>query len=339
MKQHANIPIFIPHLGCPNDCVFCNQRTISGVNTFDPYLVERQISEALATIGDRECEIAYFGGSFTGIDRELMVYLLKVAKGFVDSGQVKGIRCSTRPDYIDECVLSILKAHCVTTVELGIQSISDDVLLASKRGHTFRDTERACHLVNDYGFDLVGQMMIGLPHSTELDERRTAEFIARSGAVAARIYPTVVFKDTELCEMSISALYEPLSLDEAVSRTALAYEILSDASLTIIRVGLCSSENLNDEDKYYAGPNHAALGELVENEIYFNKISREINTLDNTSGNSYTIYVPKGHLSKAIGQNKRNKIRLIKDFGLSSLRFLEDDSITAFGFTLVQERK
>ena len=160
MKKHVNIPIFIPHLGCPNNCVFCNQRSISGRQSFDPSEVTGQIESVLATLGeDTEREIAFFGGSFTGIDRELMIYLLEVAKGYIDRGEVSGIRLSTRPDYIDRERLDILARYGVRTVELGLQSMDGSVLRATKRGHSAADAERACALVKEYGFELIGQMI------------------------------------------------------------------------------------------------------------------------------------------------------------------------------------
>ena len=148
MKKHRNIPIFVPHLGCPNTCVFCNQRKISGCQKADFSSVEKEIEEALATIPlGTEVQIAFFGGSFTGIDRADMLYLLKTAKKYIDAGKVESIRLSTRPDYIDEEILDILSEHGVKTIELGIQSMSDDVLKKSGRGHTAGQTEKACRLI------------------------------------------------------------------------------------------------------------------------------------------------------------------------------------------------
>ena len=225
MKKHANIPIFIPHLGCPNNCVFCNQRSISGRQSFDPADVVRQIEEALSTIDDGcECEIAFFGGSFTGIDRELMIYLLDTAQGYIDAGRVGAIRLSTRPDYIDRERLDILSGYGVKTIELGLQSICDRVLDVTKRGHTSKDAEEACRLIKEYGFELIGQMMIGLPSSTLEDEIYTAQKICDMGADGARVYPTVVFYNTELCEMAERGDYIPLDEDDAVMRTK---EVLS----------------------------------------------------------------------------------------------------------------
>ena len=162
--RHINIPVFIPHLGCPNNCVFCDQRKISGCISFDESGVRREIETALSTVlPEDDVEIAFFGGSFTGIDRDLMLRLLEISDHFVGEGRVSRVRCSTRPDYIDEEVLSILREHHVKTVELGLQSFSDNVLSVSKRGHTAEASLKACKMVKEAGFELIGQMMVGLP--------------------------------------------------------------------------------------------------------------------------------------------------------------------------------
>ena len=174
--RHVNIPVFIPHLGCPNDCVFCNQRMISGHLSFDADSVDGEISRALSTVEpDADCEIAFFGGSFTGIDRALMIRLLDIAKKYADSGRVSSIRLSTRPDYIDGEILRILSRYPVRTIELGVQSLSDRVLSASRRGHDASRSVEAMREVRGAGFSLVGQMMIGLPLSEPGDETATAE--------------------------------------------------------------------------------------------------------------------------------------------------------------------
>ena len=190
--KHINIPVFVPHIGCPHDCAFCDQKVITGHTSFDINEARREIENFLsgADILHDELEIAFFGGSFTGIGEPLMSDLLEMAESYVKTGAVSSIRLSTRPDYIDENILDTLKKYSVKTIELGIQSISDKVLLSSHRGHTAADSERACRLIKKYGFDLVGQMMVGLPFSTEEDEIKTAEFISDMGAVASRIYPT-----------------------------------------------------------------------------------------------------------------------------------------------------
>ena len=334
-KKHVNIPIFIPHLGCPNQCVFCNQRSISGVEEFDPSTVNTTISEALETISPgTDVEIAFFGGSFTGIDRDLMIKLLGIANTYILDGSVKSIRCSTRPDYIDDEVIDLLKLYGVDTVELGLQSISENVLCASRRGHTFDDCKRACTKLVDAGINLVGQMMIGLPCSTLEDEIDTAKFIIDMGASAARIYPTVVFYDTELSEMYKSGIYSPLTIDEAVERSAAVLELFLDAGVDVIRIGLCSGEGLSDASKYHSGPNHPALGELVESRIFYNRIVNMVKNMHIPPDKVMVVTVAKGAISKAIGQKRINKARLIKELGLTDIIFRESDFLSDYELTI-----
>ena len=339
MKEHINIPIFIPHLGCPNSCVFCNQRTISGVKSFDISEVKDIIDGSIKSSVGKEREIAFFGGSFTGIDRGLMISLLEIAYGYVKSGEVVGLRCSTRPDYINREVLDVLKQYGMRTIELGIQSISESVLRASKRGHSASAAEQACRLVVENGFDLVGQMMIGLPNSTLSNELETAEFIIKSGAKAARVYPTVVFRNTELCDMSQNGEYVPLTVEEAVYRSAEVCKLFINNGVKIIRIGLCSSESVLDADNFYAGPMHPALGELVENEIFYSAIKKEIISLGLNADGLYDVFIPRGTTSKAIGQRRKNKSRLVEEFQIKDLRFIEDDSIKSLDEIRVEERK
>ncbi len=339
MKKHINIPIFIPHLGCPNQCVFCNQKTISGVTTFDPESVVDIIEEALGTVKDGcDAEIAFFGGSFTGIDPELMRRLLKIAYSYVLRGSVSGIRCSTRPDYINEEVLSELKAYGVKVIELGLQSVDERVLAASKRGHGFPSEKHACELIIKHGFELVGQMMIGLPGSSAESELATADFIISAAASAARIYPTVVFKDTELCEMAAAGIYTPLTIEEAIIRSAAVMKRFVDAGVEVIRVGLCASENLSDKDTYFSGPNHPALGELVENEIYYMMIRDRLRSMNIDDGAEVWIFVPNGSLSKAIGQKKKNKQRIINEFLFSDVKFFEKCGLSEYSCLIEHKR-
>ena len=338
--KHVNIPVFIPHLGCPNQCVFCNQRSISGVKEFYADSLSTIIDTALSTIPkEYEVEIAFFGGSFTGIDRSLMVDLLKTAYSYVLDGRISHIRCSTRPDYVDEEVLSILKLYGVKVIELGLQSTSDKVLKSTKRGHNHMDEINACRLIVQHGFELVGQMMIGLPESTLEDEIKTAEFIIESGASGARIYPTVVFRDTELCQLAIDGTYEPLALDDAVYRSAEVLKLFLSSNVEVIRIGLCASENLASSETYYAGPNHAAIGELVENRIYYDAIKEKISDVHIDKYDVLKIYVARGCLSKAIGQKKKNKFLLEKVLETSNIVFSENDNLKEYETLVVVERK
>ena len=333
-SKHVNIPIFIPHLGCPNNCVFCNQHTISGHGEFELARARREIDEALSTIGEGvPTEIAFFGGSFTGIERELMIALLELAEEYVRSGRVSEIRLSTRPDYIDSEILSILSRYSVKTVELGLQSLDERVLIASRRGHSVECAERACRQIKAAGFELIGQMMIGLPHSSVESEIMTAKLIAEVGADGARVYPTVVFYDTELCAMAERGEYVPLSNEDAVLRTKEVLCVFADRDVPCIRVGLQASENLADAEKGYGGANHSAIGELAMGELYFDRICREIDRLD-LSGNTLTVYVAKGCVSKAVGQKKKNKQRICQKYGFKSVKVLEKNQIIGYNIIL-----
>ena len=340
MKKHINIPLFIPHLGCPNQCVFCNQRTISGVLEFDPDSVRDVIEESLSTKpNDTTAEIAFFGGSFTGIERDLMLKLLSIAKEYVDKGLVTSIRCSTRPDYINDEILNILKEYSVNVIELGLQTTNDRILNITKRGHTFSDEERAVKLVVDAGFTLVGQMMIGLPGSTLEDEIECAKFIINSGAKFARIYPTVVFRDTELCYMTEKGEYSPLSLVEATERTATVLTLLRNNGVKVIRVGLCASENLVNDKTYFAGPNHPALGELVENKVYLSKMEAQINEIYNEKPQTVEFMIPKGARSKVIGQKQCNIKKLSELYGIKNIKLTESEGVDEGIVTLIKHER
>lgn len=337
-------------------CVFCNQRSISGKVKFERETVRGEIEMALATI-PRECEveIAFFGGSFTGIDRELMIYLLDVAQSFVDKGKkstenkekadkngelsdnkkcgeyarVVGIRMSTRPDYIDDEILDILSNYTISAIELGLQSMSEEVLERSKRGHNRVIAEQACAKIVQRGYNLVGQMMIGLPGSTPESEIYTAKRICELGAVGARIYPTVVFYDTELAQMALRGEYKPLEIEEAVLRSADVFEIFENHGVECIRIGLCASENLSDDEKVLGGANHPAMGELVEGEYTFRQMKLKIEEMGEVSGmvgKDILFKVPRGKLSIAIGQRGKNRDRLKEIYGFRKVIIKEDDT-------------
>lgn len=333
-KRHVNIPIFIPHLGCPNDCVFCNQRTISGHGDFRIENVKNEIEEALSTIDKRtEREIAFFGGSFTGIDRDLMIELLELAEEYVKKGAVSQIRLSTRPDYIDSEILNILSRYSVRTVELGLQSLNDDVLLASKRGHDAQTAVTACRLIKERGFFLIGQMMIGLPCATAEDEIKTAKLICDMGADGARVYPTVVFAQTELADMTSRGVYKPLELEDAVIRTKNVLSVFDRHGVPCIRVGLCASENLKDASKAIAGATHEAIGEMAMSELFYEKICEELDQRG-ISGGKLVIYVASGAVSKVVGHKKINREKICKKYELESLKVLEKSELLGYNIIL-----
>ena len=318
--RHVNIPVFIPHLGCPNQCVFCNQRAISEHQDFSEERVRDEIEQVLSTLTPSDqAEIAFFGGSFTGIDRDLMCRLLDLAQSYVEKGRVESIRLSTRPDYINDEILSILARYSVKTVELGLQSMEDAVLSACRRGHTAKQAEDACRAVVDAGFLLVGQMMIGLPASTPESEMKTAEKICNLGASAVRIYPTVVFYDTPLCELAQHGEYAPLSVEEAVERTAPVLQFFRARALPCIRVGLCATESLTSPDAVFAGPNHPALGEMVLGECLYQSLKEKV-LQAGLNGADILLEVPPRELSATVGQHRRNIEKLQRETGVTVRR-------------------
>lgn len=313
MKRHANIPVFVPHVGCPNDCVFCNQRTISGKSTFRIEAVENEIEEALKTLSSRVPQIAFFGGSFTGIERGLMIQLLEIANRYISAGKVDSVRLSTRPDYISDEILDILKRYNVKNIELGIQSMNDRVLTMNKRGHTAKASRYAMALIKERGFELTGQMMTGMYGSSAEDETYTALEISKY-ASSARIYPTVTFKGTALAQLWQEGEYRPLSMNETVERGAAVYKIFAERGVDVIRIGLQSTEGLHS-DEVLAGEYHDAIGEMILSRVRLDEL-REMAKTAMTKEGAMTLSVPKSLISQYIGQKRCNIITLEGELGV-----------------------
>lgn len=333
MKSHVNIPIFIPHLGCPHSCVFCNQRKISGHEKADFSAVEREIENALSTVKDGQtAQIAYFGGSFTGIDRGDMIYLLGVAKKFIDGGRVESVRLSTRPDYIDGEILDILEKYGVRSIELGLQSMNDKVLSLCERGHNAECAERACRMIKSRGFELIGQMMTGLPGATMTDDVMTARKIAAL-CDGARIYPTVVFHGTKLCEMAERGEYKIPTLDELIDRTVAALREFYKAGVPVIRLGLQASDGVLDEENVYSSTYLPAMGEICYSRLYRGIIEEKFPQ----GAREATVLVAPKNLSKAIGQRGENRKYLKDKFGLRRLRIIGDGAVSGFDVKILTE--
>ena len=326
-----NIPIFITHAGCRNDCVFCNQKIITGQSIGSDVSDMREIIESyLSYMRDGasvNAEIAFFGGSFTGIERNLMIALLSAAAEYVEKYNLAGIRLSTRPDYIDEEILDILRRYNVTNIELGIQSLFDDVLSACKRGCTVEQCERACKLINSAGFGLTGQIMLGLPNSNRDKDITTAQRLADLGVQSARIYPAVILQDTELLNMYNHGEYTPISLDEAIFRAKEIKKIFDAHNIKILRMGLCSSDNINLNS--CIGPYHPAFGELVEGELMYDKLCADIANIiaecDDTNA-PLIIEARKKHISKIVGHGRKNIIRIEAKFS-KNIKIVENNDI------------
>jgi len=323
--KHYIIPVFIPQEACPHRCIFCNQVKISG-HTSLPSIeeVSTTISRHLSTIPhqNRHVEIGFFGGSFTGMAIDRQEQFLKVAAAFVDTGQVDGIRISTRPDYIDNRRLDLLRKYGVGTVELGAQSMDDIILKKSGRGHTAADTVRASEQVRQQGFELGLQMMIGLPGDTLEASLITARRIIALGASNTRIYPTLVIKDTPLERLYLSGKYVPLRLEEAVTWSKMLYLVFEAARVIVIRMGLHPSEGLISGEDLIAGPFHPSFRELVMTELW----REELEKIE--SGNdakTLTVFVSPGHLNFAIGYKASNRLMLLKRY--DRVNFVTDFSL------------
>lgn len=310
-----NIPVFVPHKGCPYDCVFCNQKRITGnLKETTPDDVKRIIEEHLTTLPktNRNIEVAFFGGSFTGIPIDEQSALMEQVKPYIKSGEIDGIRLSTRPDYIKRPILDNLKAYGVKTIELGVQSMVDEVLKASNRGHTSKDVKNAVKLIREYGFSLGLQMMTGLPGDTDEHSLTTAKKLIELQPDFVRIYPTLIIKDTYLEKMYDKGEYTPQSLDDAVTLSKKLLLMFECADIKVIRIGLQPTDEINENASVVAGPFHSSFGELVESAVYYDII---YNAVSNLSGN-VTVYVNPKEISKAIGNKRSNIIKIKENTGL-----------------------
>ena len=278
MKTHAIIPVFISHRGCPNDCVFCNQKRITARNgDVTVQDARRTIEEHLSTIENRNLEtveLAFFGGSFTGISMEEQRAFLALAKEYKDAGRIDKIHLSTRPDYINPEILENLKSYGADIIELGVQSFDEDVLRLSGRGHNADIVYKSSALIKEYGFTLGIQLMAGLPGDSLEKCIFSARETVRIAPEIARIYPTVVIKDTALHDMMLAGLYTPLSEEEAINRSKAMYEILDAAGINIIRVGLKSSDIMASETAF-----HPAFRQLVEGRIARERLEAQLKVL------------------------------------------------------------
>lgn len=319
------VPVFIPHLGCPYACVYCDQRRISGQHgPVSEELVEHAIERAAALprTGTRR-QLAFYGGSFTAIPAEEQIRLLTPAKAAIDRGEIDCVRLSTRPDAIDAETLERLRAFGVETIELGAQSMDDEVLRLSGRGHTASDVAAASRLIRGAGFQLVLQMMTGLPGDSPGRAIETARRIISLRPDGVRIYPTVIVRGTELHERYLKGEYREHTVEDAVSICAKLVPLFERTGIEVIRVGLDPTEELSGGEAV-AGAYHPALGELVRSRIWLDKARRLLR--DVPSGAGVVLGAPREKLSQVIGQKRGNLRTLCEELGLRELRVrgLED---------------
>ncbi|NCC86549.1 MAG: radical SAM protein [Clostridia bacterium] len=306
--RHANIALFVAHRGCPHQCSFCNQHIISGTVKS---VTAQDITDAITNAKNSGCnnaQLAFFGGSFTAIERDYMESLLKAAKPFIDNGDISGIRVSTRPDAINEEVLQVLKFYGVEAIELGAQSMDDEVLALNERGHTAQDVVNASRLIKLHGFELGLQMMTGLFGDTHDKCIRTAKELAKLRPDTIRIYPTVVLEKTKLAQLYKSGVYKPQSLDNAILLCSQLLRFFDNEHIRVIRLGLHSGGSV--EQGFVAGVYHPAFRELCESAIYLEKAKQQL--LEMPKG-KIVIFVSTSEISKMIGQKKYNIKQLQKD--------------------------
>ena len=330
--KHYIIPIFVPHLGCPNDCVFCNQKSISGQQKMiTKEDIRNTIDFYLENIKDKEAkkEVAFFGGSFTGIDVEKQEEFLQTAYEYIKQGKIDSIRISTRPDYIDKKILKMLKKYKVETIELGVQSANDYILKQSQRGHTFEDVKKASKLIRWYGFKLGHQMMVGLPESTRLDEINTARELIKLKPKMVRIYPVLVIKNTKLEKDYMNEKYKPLTVVQAVEICKELVVMFKKKGIEIIRIGLQNTDTITDPkqsgSEVVAGPYHPAFRQLVESGLWYDTIVTKIKQL-NVKVKKVEITVNPQDANNVIG-HKRENIEKLKDMYSLDLIVKQDENI------------
>ena len=316
MKKEYIIPIFVPNLGCPMECTFCSQKKITGQETnVTAKDVKETIEYYLKNFKDdnKYVEVAFFGGSFTGISEKIQKELLEAAYEYVKAKKVNSIRISTRPDYINKHILKMLKKYKVKTIELGVQSSNDYILAKSKRGHTFKDVIKASKLIRKYRFRLGHQMMVGLPESTELDEINTAKDLIRLKPKMVRIYPVLVIKDTALAEEYKDGEYTPLTVEQAVERCKEIIYMFRKKKIDVIRVGLQNTDEITDPKKegseVLAGPYHPAFRQLVEDSMWYDSIAEKIKQI-NMKVKEVEITVNPESVNNVIGHKKENLNKL-----------------------------
>lgn len=313
------IPVFVPHLGCPHQCVFCDQRRISGsAESASAEKVRQAISSAAALPrSGAKRQLAFYGGSFTAVPAALQEELLAVAAEAIARGELDAIRLSTRPDAIDDEVLARLRRFGVETVELGAQSMDDEVLRLSGRGHTAADVERAAAAIKAAGFRLILQMMTGLVGDSDEKDLATARRLIALRPEGVRIYPTVIVRGTPLWELWKRGEYREHTVEDAVRVCAKLLPLFEEAGIPVIRLGLNPSEELSGGEAA-GGAYHSALGELVKSRVMLEKARALLK--DVPPGSRVRLGAAERSLSQAIGQKKENLLRLQEECGLEDVK-------------------
>ncbi len=325
--SHGNIAIFVPHLGCPQQCSFCDQRAISGqasLPTAEDVARAAEIGAKSRGFDPANTEIAFFGGSFTAIPANYMLSLLRAGQAAVERFGLKGIRCSTRPDAIDPDIIARLKDYGVTAVELGAQSMDDGVLEANHRGHTARHTQAAAELIGKAGIELGLQMMTGLYTDNNSKALATGEKLIALRPATVRVYPAILLPGTTLARLWRQGRYSPQTLEEAVELCAQLLDRFQQAGVRVIRMGLHAGPGL---EARLAGPYHPAFRQLVESRLFLAKLCKAL-----PGPGKFTVGVNPRDISTALGQGREN-LPWLEARGFT-VRFCQNQAVPRGGFFL-----
>lgn len=317
------MPVFVPHMGCPHQCVFCDQFRITGQWQPPQREALAAMAEEWRVSSGQVPELAFYGGSFTAIEKATQEALLGAAAQLLAKGAISGIRLSTRPDALDDEVLARLRYHGVETVEIGVQSLDDEVLAASQRGHTAAQAISAITRVKAAGFRCGAQLMLALPADTPAKSLATCEKVISLAPDLARIYPTAVIRGTALAQQYASGVYTPWPMDDVIETAAAMLDRFEEAGIPVIRIGLQAEENLSGGD-VIAGAYHPALGERVKSRRFRQRMQACLRA-DETE--PVTFAVAPRLLSQAIGQHRENLAYLSAQCG-QPVQVVADASIT-----------
>lgn len=321
-EKHVIIPIFIPHKGCPFDCIYCNQKLISGQMEEMREAKMRSIIDDHLKFITKETfvELGFYGGSFTGIDKDEQIHFLKIANEYIGNDKIREIRLSTRPDYINQEILQYLKKYNVKTIELGVQSLDASVLEKSKRGHDSQTVVNSSSQIKEFGFNLGIQTMIGLPGDSFESDLYTARQVILLKPKIVRIYPTLVIKGTYLEELYYKAKYIPLSLNQAVEICSELLKLYEENDIKVIRLGLQPTDSINLEKDVVSGPFHPAFRQLVESKLALGRIERIIEDRELSKNTEISIYTRSSNISNVVGHKRENINYLKEKYGFKRIK-------------------
>ena len=332
--KYGMIPFFIPHVGCPHVCTFCNQSRItevSGIGYLTPEYITSTIKDYVGeSKSDKYWEVCFYGGSFSAINQDLQRQLLLPAYEALKEGRIDGIRCSTRPDAVSDSQLELLCSYGMKTIELGVQSMDDTVLSLAKRGHTSNDVKLAVKQLRKFGFTVGLQLLAGLLGDSWDTIIKTGIEISQLQPDFVRIYPVLVIENTELAEQYKAGIYEPLSLEQALQYCSFLKTWFESHQITVIRTGLQSTEELDAGHSLLAGPYEPAMGELVTNEQWRQRLEHcldEHTEYFNNPVRAITISYPRNLTSKVRGLKKRNLTYFEKTYGNITFTWRENNDI------------